>query len=90
MIKKRDPKNFIASADKIFVAPITPLKESKAPGKHYTFYLDTSISERIDKLTLIPRTQRISRSDIIRAGVELLEKLSEAELDKFLRKNNYT
>lgn len=86
MIKKRDPKQFIESADKEFVSLITSPGLSKIPGKHYTFYLDQAISERIDKLTLIPRTQRISRSDIIRAGIELLENLSEFEIDNFFKK----
>ncbi len=84
MIRKRAPEEFINSADKDFVKPTSIPDKKKARGKPYTFYLDHCISEKIDKITLIPRTHRISRSDVIRAGIQLLEKIPQTQLDTLL------
>lgn len=48
--------------------------------ERYTFSLTRSTSNEIDRLSLVPRGFRASRSDIVKAGIEALSQLSEAEL----------
>lgn len=84
MIRKRAPEEFINNADKDFAKPTLISDKKKERGKPYTFYLDSSVSEKIDRITLIPRTHRISRSDVIRAGIQLLEKIPQSQLDTLL------
>lgn len=54
--------------------------------ERYTFSLTRSTSEEIDRLSMIPRNIKASRSDIVKAGIEALGKLSEDELVAILKK----
>jgi hypothetical protein len=55
---------------------------SNAKFKRYTFSLTEEISEDIDSLTLRSKTRRISRSDIIKLGLNSLNKLSDKEFNE--------
>ncbi len=57
---------------------------SNANFKRYTFSLTTEISENIDSLTLRSKTRRVSRSDIIKTGLILLNELNDKEFDKYI------
>lgn len=59
---------------------------STAVLKRVTFSLTDQISEEIDRLSLIPRGFRASRSDVVRAGVAALAAMSEEQLVAFLDK----
>jgi Arc/MetJ-type ribon-helix-helix transcriptional regulator len=59
---------------------------STAVFKRVTFSLTDQISEEIDRLSLIPRGFRASRSDVVRAGVAALAAMSEEQLVAFLDK----
>lgn len=48
--------------------------------KRVTFSLTDQISEEIDRLSLIPRSFRASRSDVVRAGVAALAAMTEEQL----------
>jgi hypothetical protein len=61
-------------------------KENHRVFERYTFSLTAEISQKIDQLSLIPRTFRASRSDVIKAGVELLSTLSDQELSELIAK----
>ncbi len=54
--------------------------------ERYTFSLTRSTSEEIDRLSMIPRSLKASRSDIVKAGIEALGRLSEEELVAILKK----
>jgi hypothetical protein len=57
---------------------------SNAKFKRYTFSLTLDISERIDSLTLRSRTQRITRSDIVKIGTEALNRLDDKEFESIV------
>lgn len=63
-----------------------PSASSTAVFKRVTFSLTDQISEEIDRLSLIPRGFRASRSDVVRAGVAALAAMSEEQLVVFLDK----
>ncbi|VEI37138.1 Uncharacterised protein [Stutzerimonas stutzeri] len=54
--------------------------QSAAVFKRVTFSLTDEISEEIDRLSLIPRSFRTSRSDVVRAGVAALAAMPEEQL----------
>lgn len=54
--------------------------------KRVTFSLTEPISEEIDRLSLIPRGFRASRSDVVRAGVAALAAMTEEQLVALLEK----
>ncbi len=54
--------------------------ESRAVFKRVTFSLTDQISEEIDRLSLIPRSFRATRSDVVRAGVAALSAMSEEQV----------
>ncbi|WP_124314736.1 hypothetical protein [Pseudomonas chlororaphis] len=68
-----------------------PLK-SNAPGqstavfKRVTFSLTEQISEEIDRLSLVPRSFRATRSDVVRAGVAALSAMTEEQIVALLDK----
>lgn len=71
------------------VAPKEPIKEqqpSKAVFKRVTFSLTDQISEEIDRLSLVPRGFRATRSDVIRAGVVALSAMTEDQVVAILDK----
>ncbi len=54
--------------------------------ERYTFSLTPEVSADIDELTLASREFRVSRSEVVKAGVEALKELSREQLAKVLRK----
>jgi len=67
------------------VKPNTPT-QSAAVFKRVTFSLTDQISEEIDRLSLIPRGFRASRSDVVRAGVAALADMTEEQVVALLNK----
>ena len=59
---------------------------STAAFKRVTFSLTNQISEEIDRLSLIPRGFRASRSDVVRAGVAALTSMTEEQVVVLLDK----
>lgn len=58
-----------------------PTKAKEARGyERQTFSLAPGDSATIDRLALVPRTFRATRSDVVRAGMAALERLPEVEL----------
>ncbi|OCX17383.1 hypothetical protein [Pseudomonas graminis] len=56
-------------------------KRKKAPTfVRTTFSLSKELNRQIDKISLLPRSFRASRSDVIRAGVIALQQLDKADL----------
>ncbi|GAB6389989.1 hypothetical protein [Stutzerimonas marianensis] len=60
--------------------------QSAAVFKRVTFSLTDQISEEIDRLSLIPRSFRASRSDVVRAGVAALAAMPEEQVVALLDK----
>lgn len=59
-----------------------------APSKVYkrvTFSLTDELDKEIDRLSLIPRGFRASKSDVIRAAVALLSEQGEDEISRLLQ-----
>ncbi len=54
--------------------------------ERYTFSLTPEVSRDIDKLTLASREFRVSRSEVVKAGVEALKGFSREQLAEVLRK----
>ncbi|HHK3903632.1 TPA: hypothetical protein ACQSOG_000645 [Pseudomonas aeruginosa] len=65
--------------------PNTPA-QSAAVFKRVTFSLTDQISEEIDRISLIPRGFRASRSDVVRAGVAALAEMTEEQVVALLDK----
>lgn len=56
-------------------------KRKKAPTfVRTTFSLSKDVNRQIDKLSLMPRNFRATRSDVVRAGIMALQALEKAEL----------
>lgn len=72
-------KDFINGAQQRVMAHATGSK-TKRVFERYTFSLTRATSDEIDRLSMIPRTIRANRSDIVKAGIEALGRLSEEEL----------
>jgi len=68
-------QDFIAGAAER-VSVLTP---SNAKFERCTFSLTAEISKEIDRLSLVPRDFRASRSDVIKAAVAAFAALPEAE-----------
>lgn len=66
-------------------APVTAAPESKPKKKkgptfvRCTFSLSKDFNRQIEKMSLIPRTFRATRSDVIRAGILALQGLEKSE-----------
>ncbi len=76
---ERQAEEFISAA---------PVRQSRGVGprfRRYTFSLTPDISAEIDRLSLVPREFRTSRSDVVKAGVEALRLLPKADLVALLR-----
>lgn len=75
-----------AAAAFISGAPVTSGTSAKKrkPGKivyvRTTFSLSKSVNRKIDKLSLAPRNFKVSRSDVVRAGIMALGSMERAEL----------
>lgn len=69
------------SAAPVSATPEPKRKRKKAPTfVRTTFSLSKDVNRQIDRISLLPRTFRISRSDVIRAGIMALQNLEKAEL----------
>lgn len=56
-------------------------RRKKAPTfVRTTFSLSKDVNKQIDKISLIPRAFRATRSDVIRAGIIALKRLDRADL----------
>ena len=53
--------------------------------RRYTFSLTKEVSDDIDELLLVPRDFRVNRSQVVKAGIEILKSLPEAKLVKILK-----
>lgn len=51
-----------------------------------TFSLDKKVNRAIDRLTLTPRNLRVSRSDVVRAGVLALQEMDHEQLQALLER----
>lgn len=82
MIKKRERKDIEQEIEQFGSEAERPpqKREKKRVYKTVTFSLTEEISKEIDKLTLVPRTFRASRSDVVKAGIAALQRMSEEEL----------
>lgn len=71
---------FISGAP-ISANPEPKRKRKKAPTfVRTTFSLSKDFNRQIDKISLLPRTFRASRSDVVRAGIMALQSLEKSEL----------
>lgn len=53
--------------------------------KRVTFSLTDELDKEIDRLSLIPRGFRASKSDVVKAGVALMSELSDEEISRLLQ-----
>lgn len=53
--------------------------------KRITFSLSEEVDKEVDRLSLIPRDFRASRSDVIRAAIALLGSVPEAEIARLIK-----
>nr|WP_321271209.1 hypothetical protein [uncultured Tolumonas sp.] len=60
-------------------------KESTAVFKRCNFSLTQEVSDDIDAITFLPRTFKINRSEVVKAGIEALRMMSEDDLIVFLK-----
>jgi Arc/MetJ-type ribon-helix-helix transcriptional regulator len=78
----------VANAAQAFIdgAPISTSSEPKRKRKkaptfvRTTFSLSKDINRQIDKISLMPRNFRATRSDVIRAGILALQSLEKGAL----------
>ena len=69
-----------------FIKPSVSKSRKVRVYERYTFSLTPEVSADIDELTLASREFRVSRSEVVKAGVEALKGLSREQLAKVLRK----
>ncbi|HHQ4590646.1 TPA: hypothetical protein ACSP19_004114, partial [Aeromonas veronii] len=61
-------------------------KKSNAVFKRCNFSLTQEVSDDIDELSMLPRTFKINRSEVVKAGIEALKMMPEAELIIFMKR----
>jgi len=87
-VKRRKGKEeqFIEGAISDYETPKKgrPLKSTTDPIKPKIFTLERSYDKKIQMLSIRSRHIKTSRSDIIRAGVILLEKLNQEEFEQLI------
>ena len=71
---------FIRGAQERVVGLTQKIVKNEKTFQRYTFSLTSEVSVKIDQISLIPRHFRSSRSDVIKAAVELLIELPENEI----------
>jgi len=80
---------FIGSASLVSQKAADPAPEKKkkpaAKAKRVNFSLDETLDKQIDKLSIMPRNFRATRSDVVRAGVLLLLSMPRADVIAKLR-----
>lgn len=68
------------------VENLKPSKKAKGRVyKTYTFSLTEAVSADIDRLSCMPSDFRSNRSDVVKAGIELLKQLPEDKLVELLK-----
>lgn len=77
-------QSFISSAPSQSKQPATQPKVREKKFERHTFSLTQEASQAIDSLSCLPRTFRSSRSDVVKAGIEALKRMSEDEVIKLL------
>ncbi len=83
---EKEAASFIKGATER-VAQHTPPKNTRQKKfERYTFSLTPEVSKDIDTLALVPREFKVNRSEVVKAGIELLKSLPDDELVKALRK----
>lgn len=78
---KVDGKNGVAKAS----PHAKPEKKAKV-FKRLNFSLDDSVDREIERLSLIPRTFRATRSDVVRAGIAALSAMSNEQITELMEK----
>lgn len=69
----------------VTAAPPSKTRPVAAPNfRRTTFSLDDEVNQLIDELSLTPRSFRMSRSEVVRAGILALKAMSRMELIEFL------
>lgn len=66
-------------------------KQTTAKEKGYkriTFSLSDEVDKEVDRLSLVPRDFRASRSDVIRAAIALLGSIPEAEIARLIKETS--
>lgn len=81
-----DVEQFIRGAQERVVDLTPKPMNPNRTFQRYTFSLTADVSEKIDQISLIPRQFRASRSDVIKAAIELLIHLPESEVIAALAK----
>lgn len=77
----KEADEFIAGAKVDGSRAEKPAKRERV-YKRVTFSLSDDIDQEIDRLSLIPREFRASRSDVIRTAIALLAEQTDAEIAK--------
>lgn len=84
-------KNFIGSAPLQAHSEEKPAEnkpgKKKPAGPKFTrtnFSLSAKVNKQIDQLSLVPRTFKVNRSDVVRAGVAALKAMPRAQLIELL------
>ena len=80
-------ENFIVGAqERVDALSILPKEVRTRVFERYTFSLNPSVSQAIDDISLIPRSFKINRSEVVKAAVEYLKDLPEEQLIEILQK----
>jgi hypothetical protein len=82
---ERAANSFISGATRI-VQDLTPHPTSNAKFQRYTFSLTDDVSEQINDLKVRCRVAKANRSIILKAAINQLNKLSDAELQALILK----
>ena len=82
---EKDAEDFIKGASKRSANTESQKQRKKQAYQRYTFSLTKEVSDDIDNLTFIPRAFRVNRSQVVKAGIEVLKNLPEAQLIKALK-----
>lgn len=68
------------------VAKTQPALAKGAKFKRLNFSLDEAADQEIERLSLIPRTFRATRSDVVRAGIAALAAMSDEQIAELMEK----
>lgn len=76
-MKSRRTKNIDARVEAFAKGADASNSESRAVFRRYTFSLTEDVSDKIDEFTILAK--RVTRSDVIKAGLKAFENLNRAE-----------
>ena len=68
------------------VAKSHPAPTKAAKFKRLNFSLDEAVDQEIERLSLIPRTFRATRSDVVRAGIAALAAMTDEQISELMEK----